>query len=154
MKYIIGIDPGINGAIVTIREDGELCEVKRMPETPKDIIDYLRNLIFWGSDTVCYLEDVGQGMPGQSSSATAKFARHNGHLEMALIAIGIKTVKVKPQKWEKSYSLGKSKDFSKTEWKRKLKEKAQQLFPEVLVTYVNADALLIAEYGRHEEIGR
>ena len=95
------------------------------------------------------LEDVGHGMPGQSSKATAVFARHNGHLEMALYALGIRTVKVTPQKWQKSYSnsLGKSKDCEKKEWKNKLKGLAQQMFPTEKVTLKNADAMLIACYG-------
>lgn len=149
-KIIIGIDPGAKGAIATVWEDGSLHEVVNMPDTPKDILDYLRE--YSNTGAVCYLENVGNGIPGQSSSATAKFARHNGHLEMALLALGIKTVKATPQKWEKTYQLGKSSSMEKAEWKRKLKAKAQELFPNVKVTLVNSDALLIAEYGRRQEI--
>lgn len=149
-KLIIGIDPGAHGAIATIWDDGNLHEVVKMPETPKDVLDYLREYANIGA--ICYLEDVGQGLPNQSSSATAKFARHNGHLEMALLALGISTVKVRPNKWEKTYSLGKSSSMSKADWKRRLKAKAQELFPNVKVTLVNSDALLIAEYGRRQEI--
>lgn len=149
-KFIIGIDPGAHGAIATIWEDGTLDEVVNMPETPMDIFNYLKG--FYLRNAVAYLENVGHGMPGQSSSATAKFARHNGHLEMALLSLGIKTVKVTPQKWEKTYQLGKSSGMPKAEWKRKLKAKAQELFPKVKVTLVNSDALLIAEYGRQQEL--
>lgn len=149
-KLIIGIDPGAKGAIAIVWEDGSLHEVVNMPDTPKDILDYLRE--YSNTGAVCYLENVGNGIPGQSSSATAKFARHNGHLEMALLALGIKTVKATPQKWEKTYQLGKSSSMEKAEWKRKLKAKAQELFPNVKVTLVNSDALLIAEYGRRQEI--
>lgn len=147
---IVGIDPGAHGAITTLLENGDLVAVVNMPETPKDIFDYLRQ--FSNLNVVAYLENVGFGIPGQSSSATAKFARHNGHLEMALLALGIKTVKVTPQKWEKTYQLGKSSDIPKAEWKRKLKAKAQELFPKTKVTLVNSDALLIAEYGRRQEL--
>lgn len=147
-KIILGIDPGANGAIASLKGNGELSEVVKMPDTPRDILDYLRQ--FEGK-AVCYLENVGQGMPGQSSSATAKFARHNGHLEMALLALGIRMVKITPQKWEKFYQLGRSSEYAKNEWKRRLKEKAQELFPMVKVTLVNADALLIARYGLRQE---
>lgn len=149
-KFIIGIDPGKHGAIAIIMENGAVHDVVNMPETPKDILDYLRQ--YSGIDTVCYMEDVGYGLPSQSSSATANFARHNGHLEMALLALGISTIKVLPSKWEKTYSLGKSSSMAKADWKRKLKAKAQELFPNVKVTLVNSDALLIAEYGRRQEI--
>ena len=103
---------------------------------------------------MCYLEKVGFGMPGQSSKATATFARHNGHLEMALLSLGIKTVEVTPQKWQKHYQLGKSSEFTNTEWKNRLKACAQQLFPREKVTLAVADALLLAEYGRMKEIGK
>ena len=147
-NYYIGIDPGASGGIAVLDEDGAVKDVRNMPDTPADILEYFK--AYQAFPCVCVLEDVGQGMPGQSSSATAKFARHNGHLEMALLALGIKTVKARPQKWEKVYALGKSTAFEKAEWKRKLKERAQQLFPQLgkKVTLKTCDALLIAEYCR------
>lgn len=147
-KYIIGIDPGAHGGIAVYDiENADILTVERMPETPMDILSRLRLLA--AETAFCVLEDVGQGMPGQSSRATATFARHNGHLEMALLALGIKTVKVRPQKWERTYSLGKSTDCGKQEWKRKLKAKAQELFPKLgkKVTLVTCDAILLAYYG-------
>ena len=68
---------------------------------------------------------------------------------MALYALGVKTVKVTPQKWQKYYSntLGKSTGLSKNEWKNKLKGLAQQMFPHLKVTLNTADAILIANYG-------
>lgn len=155
MKCVIGIDPGSKGGIAVLDMDGNVMFVGKMPETQQDILDCLRKFSgteLFGSEAVCYLEKVGTGMPGQSSSATATFARHCGHLEMALLALGIKTNDVTPNKWEKSYQLGKSSDCSKTEWKNKLKAKAQQLFPKEKVTLAVCDALLLAEYGRKQEV--
>jgi hypothetical protein len=157
MKYIIGIDPGANGGIAVLDIDGNVIDVRKMPDTPQDILECLRKYsssTLFSNDGVCYLEKVGTGMPGQSSKATATFARHCGHLEMALLALGIKTNDVTPNKWEKSYQLGKSTDaISKTVWKNKLKAKAQQLFPKERVTLAICDALLLAEYGRKIEVG-
>lgn len=148
-EYYIGIDPGFSGGIAVLGPGGNVVECRNMPETPMEILEFLRG---YSDNSVCVLEDVGQGVPGQSSSATAKFARHNGHLEMALLAIGIKTTKVRPQKWEKTYALGSSSTHEKAEWKRMLKERAQQLFPQLgkKVTLKTCDALLIAEYCRKE----
>lgn len=146
---IIAIDPGASGAIAWRNSKDLSKHVINMPDTPKGILEQLReieddNLL---CDIVCYLEDVGHGLPNQSSSATAKFARHNGHLEMALLAEGIKIVKVTPQKWEKVFSLGKSSEYEKAEWKRRLKNKAEELYPDKKITLKNADALLMLEYG-------
>lgn len=147
---IIGIDPGLGGGIAVL--DGMRVRVYNMPETYPDIYNIFKSLReqYVGKDISVVMEDVGHGMPGQSSKATAVFARHNGHLEMALYALGLRTVKVTPQKWMKHYSnsLGKSKDYEKREWKNKLKGLAQQMFPSEKVTLKNADAILIANYGK------
>lgn len=145
----IGIDPGANGGIVVIDVSG--MKAYKMPDTFPDIYGLLSEIVGDNAaSTVAILEDVGHGMPGQSSSATAKFARHCGHLEMALYALGIRTVMVTPQKWQKFYSnsLGKSSSYTKNEWKNRLKSLAQQMFPGLKVTLCTADAALIAEYGR------
>lgn len=148
---VIGIDPGLSGGIAVMDGSHRILDVLCMPETPMDILEFLRG--YAGGMVVAYMEDVGRGMPGQSSSATAKFARHNGHLEMALLSLGIRTVKVTPQKWEKAYQLGKSTGYTKTEWKNRLKAKAQELFPDLgrQVTLKTCDALLLALYGVRQE---
>lgn len=153
MAIYIGIDPGESGGIAVL--NGTKLFAYNMPDTYPDIYNTLSSLQkqYAGHELVAILEDVGKGIPGQSSKATATFARHNGHLEMALYALGIRTVRVTPQKWMKNYSnqLGKSKDVEKREWKNKLKGLAQQMHPEEKVTLKNADAILIAEYGKRSE---
>lgn len=152
MTTIIGIDPGINGGIAIIDTYGNIKAVK-MPQTFTDIFQELKGIKQTYPDAYCYLEDVGQGMPGQSSRATATFARHNGHLEMALYALEIPSEKVKPSKWEKYYSntIGTSKGKSKTEWKNILKSEAQRRCPKDKVTLWSADAILIAIYGKSQK---
>lgn len=149
-RVIMAIDPGASGAIAW-RDASGIRRVVNMPDTPRGIYDAIVEARGESGEAVCYLEDVGHGIPGQSSSATAKFARHNGHLEMALLALGIKVVKMTPQKWEKEFSLGKSSQFEKSEWKRRLKQKAEELYPNVKVTLKNADALLLLEVGCMKE---
>lgn len=151
-RYVIGVDPGSMGGVAILDTQGGEMTTVRMPETFPDIFNLFRNIVSdcGSGNVVAYLENVGHGMPGQSSSATAKFARHNGHLEMALYAAGIRTEMVTPQKWQRSYSnsVGTSKGMEKAAWKNKLKGEAQRLYPSVKVTLWNADAILIANYGR------
>ena len=146
-RYVSGIDPGLSGGIAVLDSDGKIIDYTSMPQTPQDILEYLSQ---FKSDSRCVIEDVGHGMPNQSSKATATFARHNGHLEMALIALQIPTEKVTPQKWVKVYQMKKPRDMQKGEWKNKLKAKAQQLFPQLgkKLTLKICDAFLIAEYAR------
>lgn len=154
---IIGIDPGAHGGIAMLTDGGDVVWLSKMPATPAEIHEYLKDFVeMCRHDDIpvsAYLEDVGHGIPGQSSSATAKFARHCGHLEMCLIALGVPTVTVTPNKWQKTYQLGRSSEYSKTEWKNRLKAKAQQLFPHYTkaINLATADALLIAEYGRKQQ---
>lgn len=151
MATILGIDPGQNGGLAVIDDYGNVS-VSKMPPTMTEIFFALKEIKQAHPDTTVFLEDVGQGMPGQSSKATATFARHNGHLEMALFALEMPTEKIKPSKWEKSLSntIGTSKGHSKTEWKNILKDEAQRRFPKVKVTLWAADALLIAAYGKSQ----
>lgn len=145
MKNVIGIDPGKNGGIAVFSLDEErVIEVVKMPETAQDVFQYLQK---YKEGSICYLEKVG-GMPGQSGSAMFTFGRGFGHLEMALIALGIPTTEVSPQRWQKTIHVGNQRGRTKTEWKNKLKERAEQLYPYVgKITLAKSDALLIMHYG-------
>lgn len=147
---IIAIDPGENGGIaIYSTELSSVIDVIKMPSTPQDVLSYLKGN---EEDAICYLEKVG-GMPGQGGSAMFNFGKGYGHLEMALLALQIPTVTITPQSWQKALQLGnRRKEMSKTEWKNKLKAKAQQLFPYIEKITLNiSDALLICEYARIKE---
>ena len=144
---LIAIDPGERGAIV-VKDDTGIHSFD-MPQTPKDIFTLLYN---HSHNAKCMLEKVN-GMPGQGGVAMFTFGKGYGWLEMALIALEIPCETVSPQKWQKSYSLGtKSQCASSSEWKNKLKAKAQQLFPSEKVTLKNSDALLILNYFKSCQI--
>lgn len=150
-QLYIGIDPGAHGGIAVLHANGSVLDVAPMPETPLEIFLHLQDVKSQAELVTALLENVGHGMPGQSSSATAKFARHCGHIEMALISLGIPTVTVTPNKWMRHFQLGRSSEYTKTEWKNRLKAKAQQIFPSLgrKVTLSTCDALLMAEYLRN-----
>lgn len=150
MKRYIGIDPGKHGGIAVMGADGEVLDVVKMPETPQDLLDFLEQ---YKDDSFCTLERVG-GMPGNGGSAMFNFGKGYGHLQMALLALHIPTEDVTPNKWEKTYQLGSSGKYTKTEWKNRLKAKAQQMFPHLgkKITLATCDALLICEYGRRQNL--
>lgn len=156
-KKIIAIDPGKNGGIVVYSIDRDkLLEVAAMPDTPQDV---LKLLSVYQCNARCYLEKVG-GMPGQGGSAMFNFGRGYGHIEMALLSRNIKTITVTPQQWQKCLQVGNKGKKTTTEWKMKLKEKAQQIYPRVGTEFglvykkdwlAISDALLILEYARLTE---
>lgn len=147
-RLIIGIDPGAAGGIgVYSITQGRLIMAIKMPETPTDLLAFLK---LHSLNSKCYLEKVG-GIPGNGANAMFNFGRGYGHLEMALLACRIPTETVTPKKWQKEFQLGgRGKTMSKTEWKNKLKAKAQQLFPTFNVTLATCDAMLIALYGSRQ----
>lgn len=160
-KKLIAIDPGKAGGIAIYSVDsGELIEVIPMPETPQLILSVLKN---YKNNARCYLERVG-GIPGQGgASSMFNFGKGFGWLEMALIACQIPTTEVTPQKWQKELQLGSKGKKSTTEWKAKLMQRAQQLWPSAGAQFdfkfkkdwlAVADALLILEYSRIIERGK
>jgi len=145
LRIVIGIDPGINGGICIINNKNVMA--KKMPETPMELYQFLKK--FSNFDIICVLETVG-GMPKQGGKSMFTFGKMYGHLEMALLALKIKTYPVTPQKWQKDFQLGTTKsggNLTTTQWKKILRSKAQQLFPSVKITNSTSDAILIAEYG-------
>lgn len=147
-RKLIAIDPGKNGGIAVYSVDKDkLLEVVKMPDTPQDLLSFLSK---YQVNSKCYLEKVG-GLPGMGGSSMFNFGKGFGHLEMALLCRRIPTMEVTPQKWQKALQLGTKGNKSNTEWKNKLKARAQQLFPNVPMTLAVADALLILEYSKITE---
>lgn len=148
MNYtVIAIDPGANGAIIEYRPNdspGLQVSVHKMPDTPRDIYEKLASIQNQSDECVCIIEKVGFHVKGNNASASCKFARHCGHLEMALIALSIPIVEeVTPQKWMKSMgTLPKD----KAERKNAIKSAMQKRYPSINVTLWNADALGLLEY--------
>jgi hypothetical protein len=148
-RKIIAIDPGANGGIAVYSlTDNKIIEVDKLPQTPQELLSLLR---FYQFNSVCYLEHV-QGIPGMGAGQMFTFGKGFGQLEMALIACKIPTVEVTPQKWQKELQLGHKGSKTTTQWKNKLKTKAQQLFPNVgKITLATSDSLLILKYGLIQE---
>lgn len=148
-RKIIAIDPGAQGGIAIFSVDKDrLIEVVKMPDTPQDLLDLISK---YQINSKCYLEKVG-GLPGMGGSSMFNFGKGFGHLEMALLCRKIPTTEVTPQKWQKALQLGTKGHKSTSQWKNKLKEKAQQLYPKVpKITLAISDALLILEYARITE---
>lgn len=145
---IIAIDPGNNGGITIYSvEDKRVIESIKMPATPQELLNLLKIYSF---NSVCYLEKV-QGLPGMSGGGMFTFGRGYGHLEMALLCCKIPTMSVTPQKWQKELQLGNRGNKSTTEWKNKLKAKAEQLFPYMKITLAVSDSLLILQYAKMKE---
>lgn len=150
----MGIDPGLSGGIAILFADDN-HGIYPMSDNLKSIwrqIDeagkQLPNLFAAIEKVQGYIGGAGTG------HSMFKFGQNYGSLLMALTAAGIPFEEVPPQRWQKGLSIpSKKKDESKSDWKRRLKDKASKLFPQCDVTLKTADALLIAEYCRRQRTG-
>ena len=160
MKCYIGIDPGSSsGCIAIIYIDDNGCikgtdTIEFAKFTTKEWYDRLYGCIKgdflkeFKAPPECFaiLEKV-HGMPDMGVVSVSVFMKNVGHIEMALLALGIPFKEVTPQAWMKHYGMKKEKIESKTEWKRRLRERLQRIMPEFKCNNVNSDAMLIAYYG-------
>ena len=152
--WIIGIDPGLSGAIA-ILDDNKIIELFDMPVMPdgkknkrqlnsallvKLIKDNIKNL----ENTVMIVEQVN-AMPGQGVTSMFNFGQTFGAIKGICAALGLPIFFVRPAKWKKHFELiNSSKDASRT--------KAIEMYPYISEQLskkkdVNkSDAILIARY--------
>lgn len=156
----LGIDPGGAGGMVLISEDGlrVIDRVALASVTLTQLLDWLRSAKARRPRVRAAVELVTGYAPGKKrgpnsnpGSTMFTFGKGVGHLEMALTAAEIPWEKVAPQRWQKAVGVsGKKPGEADTAWKRRLKERAEALFPGSGMTNWAADAVLIAEWLRRE----
>lgn len=150
-QTVIGVDPGISGALVCIREGAVLACIDAPIESgagnrnrlSAPVLTYhLQNLIKLYQPTGAALEAVS-AMPGQGVSSMFSFGRSLGAVEGVLAALGIATTYYAPSAWKRRYGLvGRPKDASRT--------RALELFPDAAgwltrkKDHGRADAILLA----------
>lgn len=143
MTRVLAIDPGANGGLAWIDRDG-IVQAERMPDGMTAQLDRIGSLRYDDGATTAVLEKVGFHREGNSASASAKFARHCGHLEAALYCARYSTEEVAPGVWQRSMgALPKD----KAERKRAIREAMQRRYPHLKVTLATADALGIMTWA-------
>jgi hypothetical protein len=145
---IIAIDPGKSGGIAIHYEDE--TRAPKMPDTLKAIAE----LVNFTPDlpTVAYVEHVPVFVPCARPKNMFRLGENFGAIQGVLAATSIRTILVRPAKWQAFYALGKrSQCSSDSEWKNKLKVEAQRRFPKLNVTLATADALLLLDYAMRQE---
>jgi crossover junction endodeoxyribonuclease RuvC len=152
---IMGIDPGLTGAVaiigggeVVLRDtpimlvkNGKKMKMEYLPAEMAAILHDNRSL-----EEHVFLEKVS-AMPGQGVTSMFGFGKGYGIWIGILAALRIPYTLVTPQAWKKEIMQGmKDKDAARL--------RALELYPEVVSKLTRkkdigrADALLIAEYGR------
>ena len=151
-RSFIGIDPGHSGGVALVTRGQYEATTHTWAFKPMTLRDMW--IVLGGcisnpcSGLIVYLEHV-HAMPKQGVSSTFKFGRHYGNIEAFLTACQMPFNRVNPAEWQRPLGLIRRKGETPAQKKNRHKALAEELFPEVKrVTHANADALLIAEYGR------
>lgn len=157
---VVGIDPGLSGAIgyydgrtsdvfdMPIREKPSTTKKKKNEIDGEGLVKLLKDL----SPQVVYLERVAS-MPGQGVSSTFNFGEGWGRIRGILEAMDIQYSLVQPTQWKRSVGIpsGANKDASL--------DLARSLFPERADDLKlkkhdgRAEALLIATHGYSKLLG-
>lgn len=163
---IIGIDPGAMGGIA-INVAGKNVIVAKNPKDVRDLMDILS----YYADTyhpIIFLEklqvrpdDIKVDESGANLGKMYRIQRmlaNFEHLKASIEMSGIPYCLVHPLSWQSKLGLRtKGVHEEKSERKKRYKEIAGKLYPEVKTTLWNADALLILEFGKRmlvDETGR
>lgn len=118
--FIIGIDPGKNGGIVSIT-NGKITDITKMPPTPEELVNHFLYLGFpnqpLGVKSYVIMEAV-HSMPTDGSKSAFSFGKQVGQIEGVLASLSIKPNYVPPQTWQKYFGLRRGEGQSKHEYKK------------------------------------
>jgi crossover junction endodeoxyribonuclease RuvC len=153
---VIGIDPGLSGAIAVINGTDSLIvidmptmTVERNGKAKRQVsATELAELLYLYSNKDChvYCERVS-AMAGQGVTSVFSFGRSFGMIEGILAAFKLPVTYVAPATWVKGVKRGAGKDASR--------QRAMELFPENQADFKRvkddgrSDASLIAYWGKH-----
>jgi crossover junction endodeoxyribonuclease RuvC len=157
-NLVIGIDPGISGALALHSTDG-LMAVTDIPTVakgkgagrvknevnPAALVSLLREWATYRDEVLVVVERVSS-MPGQGVASMMSLGDTVGCIRGVIAARGYAIEWVTPQRWKKHFGLPADKEFARA--------KAIQLYPEAKLDrkkdHNRAEAILIARYGWEE----
>jgi crossover junction endodeoxyribonuclease RuvC len=154
MTYLIGIDPGISGAIAVLSADGsKIIAVHDMPtvellsgKSTKSSVSapMLAAILRKWAMAGAIIEKVS-AMPGQGVTSMFNFGKSAGVIEGVCAGLSIPVTLVTPQSWQKRSGKRQGKDGSRA--------RAAELFPADAELFSRvkddgrAEAVLIARFG-------
>ena len=151
---IIGIDPGLSGAIAVLEDNKVLniFDIPVMSEGKKNkrqlnsalLVSLLKQNISKNEEIAVVVEQVN-AMPGQGVTSMFNFGQTFGAIKGICAALGLPIFFVRPSKWKKHFELiNSSKDSSRT--------KAIEMYPNLSKDLAKkkdvnkSDAILIARF--------
>jgi crossover junction endodeoxyribonuclease RuvC len=150
---ILGIDPGLNGALAFFDyEKGQLTifdmpvhEVERNGKSKREVSPQRLAMLVRGIDVRRAIVEKVAARPGQGVTSMFAFGRSFGVVEGVLAALNIPVTYVTPQHWRKGMQVREGKHGSR--------QRATELFPKYAGEFARvkddgrAEASLIAYHG-------
>ena len=151
---IIGIDPGLSGAIAILENKNvlKLFDMPVMAEGKKNkkqlnsaqLVNIIKKNIYKSDDIAVVVEQVN-AMPGQGVTSMFNFGQTFGAIKGVCAALNLPIFFVRPSKWKKYFELiNSSKDSSRTKVIEMYPSLSSQLSKKKDVN--KSDAILIARY--------
>ena len=151
---IIGIDPGLSGAIAILENKNvlKLFDMPVMAEGKKNkkqlnraqLVNIIKKNINKSDDIAVVVEQVN-AMPGQGVTSMFNFGQTFGAIKGVCAALNLPIFFVRPSKWKKYFELiNSSKDSSRTKVIEMYPSLSSQLSKKKDVN--KSDAILIARY--------
>lgn len=146
-KVFVGIDPGTSGGIAILNPFGQHTLESFSNKTDRQIWELFRFIDPSHAKAVIEKNSGYIGGDGNPGSAMFVFGCNTGKLLGWLTAADVPFEECTPAKWQKSVGVvPRKKSESKSQFKRRLKQHAERLYPGLPITLATADALLIAHY--------
>ena len=157
---IIGIDPGITGAI-SVMENKKILDVYDTPTmidgkknkrqvNGAQVTNIIRERLYNNKEVIVVVEKVN-AMPGQGVTSMFNFGQSFGVIKGICSALSMPIYFVRPAQWKKHFNLIKTnKDASRT--------KVIEIYPEISSKISRkkdsnkADAILIARYFNDTQV--
>jgi crossover junction endodeoxyribonuclease RuvC len=153
---VLGVDPGVTGALAMLDTDLSALVVCDMPSTLIKVGKTHRRQLseFWLADTLriyapdeAWIERV-HALPKQGVASSFSFGLSYGLARGVLAALGVRVTLVTPNEWKRSFRLGPDKNEARLV--------ASRLFPANAAYFIRArddgraEAALLALFGAQQ----
>lgn len=150
MLIVLGVDPGIHGAIAILKYPERRHEIIDIPNitvqrtrktTKIDVYGLIDSLRFLkeAEFSIAYIEDV-HSMPKQGVASSFSFGEAKGTIIGILAALGCAYRLVPPQTWKKHFKLSSD--------KKEVLSRIRCIYPDLNIRRADqAEALFILDYG-------
>lgn len=151
VQCILGVDPGLSGAIAFLFREAQRVTVEDVPAVDKriDAANLAARIVQMKPD-LAVIEDVG-AMPGQGLSSTFRFGVAAGCVYGVIASLSVPIILVTPGKWKRHFRLSADKEEARALALRRFPDACKSLARKK--DHGRAEAALIALWAAETRAG-